>query len=147
MLTVYIRDPLPLSNCRSARWATASSRMDLTWMLHVGSPTVFDRAHRLTLNLIRDSPAYRTLTASGFTDPQSMSVESCTSYCNGENSIYAGVENGTDCCECMSRRCPSSQFRVLVLITYLDARLWKCVNFWCNEHLSLAVQFNLRRRL
>ena len=65
---------------------------------------MFDRAHSLTLNRIRDSAAYRTLTASGFTDPQSMSVESCTIYCDGADYIYAGVEAGTDCCKCMSRR-------------------------------------------
>ncbi|KAF8264722.1 hypothetical protein EI94DRAFT_1737707 [Lactarius quietus] len=33
-----------------------------------------------------------------------MMVEFCVSICQNQNHIYAGVEDGTDCCKCMSGR-------------------------------------------
>ena len=50
-----------------------------------------------------------------------MTVSICTESCNDQNQSYAGLESGTQCCECISRRCPQGFlcFRdFVVLITY-----------------------------
>ncbi|KAI9449322.1 WSC domain-containing protein [Lactarius psammicola] len=60
---------------------------------------VYGMAHWLTLNRIRDNPAQRTLTSAGFTDSTGMTVDFCANICNGRKNIYAGVENGEDCCK------------------------------------------------
>jgi hypothetical protein len=39
-----------------------------------------------------------------------MTVEACVNLCNGQNKVYAGVENGDECCECTSRRDASCGF-------------------------------------
>src|SRR6266702_1979982 len=65
----------------------------------------YDRAHRLTLNHIRDNPAQRTLTSAGFVDSTGMTVELCVNVCNNIQKNYAGVENSEDCCKCTSRLC------------------------------------------
>ena len=70
-----------------------------TWV----PPTVFyEKVHFLTLNRISDDPSFRTLTSGGFTDSTGMTVELCVNLCQNFTHIYAGVENGTDCCKCMS---------------------------------------------
>jgi hypothetical protein len=49
-----------------------------------------------------------------------MTVELCVYHCNENHNSLAGLQNGQDCCECMSRRClkGSLYFRdFVVLIT------------------------------
>ncbi len=71
-----------------------------------GFPPLFfyDRAHRLTLNRIRDDPTQPTLTSRWNSDLKYMTVENCIAFCNTRKTIFAGVENGQDCCKCTSRR-------------------------------------------
>ena len=82
--------------------------MELTWVLHVGFfPTVIsmmitNRAP-LVYYRLRDSPAPRALTSLGYSDPTGMTVEECVGYCSNPTAhVYAGLENGTDCCKCAS---------------------------------------------
>ena len=57
----------------------------------------YDRAHCPTLERIRDNPSVRTL--GDVKDPARMTVKSCAEFCIGRHYIYAGVENGEDCCK------------------------------------------------
>ncbi len=83
----------------------------------------YDRAHCPTLNRIRDDPVDRMLTSATFTDSAHMTVESCIGFCNQRNYLYAGVENGEDCCECSSRHC-LFQFRdSVILITRFGCQI------------------------
>jgi hypothetical protein len=69
-------------------------------MLHVSHRTSpCKRVDLLTLLQNRDNTGARTLTSAAYTDTISMSVESCVSFCNGQNFIYAGVEYGQECCK------------------------------------------------
>lgn len=77
----------------------ASQRMVLSRVLHVGHPWYFyDRVDCLTFPFIRDPSSQPVLTSFGFTDPDNMSVELCVNTCIYRGHIYAGVENGEDCC-------------------------------------------------
>ncbi|KAF8263707.1 WSC domain-containing protein [Lactarius quietus] len=51
------------------------------------------------LGCYTDNPAQRTLTSAWFTDPVNMTAENCIKFCQKQalDSIFAGVENGTDC--------------------------------------------------
>ena len=64
----------------------------------------YDKAHRLTLNRIRDNSTQPTLTSRWNSDSKYMTVENCIAFCRSRGTIYAGVENGQDCCKCTSRR-------------------------------------------
>ena len=66
----------------------------------------YARVNSLTLICIRDSPTQPTLTSIFFTTPNAdMKVWVCTATCNDQGKSFAGLENGTECCECTSRRC------------------------------------------
>ena len=69
-------------------------------------PCFYDSATFLTPNPIRDEPLMRTLTSKWFTNSTGMTVELCANYCNDNSFALAGLENGQDCCECTSLRCP-----------------------------------------
>ena len=72
-----------------------------------GSPHCFyDRVNFMTVICIRDNPTQPTLTSRFYTTPSNyMTVHICTNYCNDLKLSHAGLENGTECCECRSRCC------------------------------------------
>jgi hypothetical protein len=50
-----------------------------------------------------------------------MTVEACIDACiNQGNHIYAGLEDGTDCCKCAPRRSPQGAFK----FRYVDQMFW-----------------------
>ena len=54
---------------------------------------------------------------SSFTDSTGMTIEICVNYCNNLHHIFAGLENGEDCCECTSRR--SVRERPVVYVVFI----------------------------
>ena len=66
----------------------------------------YHRANYLTLNRIRDDPEIPTLTSLRYSDTVGMTVMHCINFCIDHGGhTFAGLENGSDCCECTSRRC------------------------------------------
>ncbi|KAI9453138.1 WSC domain-containing protein [Lactarius psammicola] len=57
----------------------------------------FISANPTSLGCLKDDPSDRMLTPAMFKDPAHMTVESCITFCNHQNYLYAGVENGEDC--------------------------------------------------
>ena len=87
----------------------------------------YHRANYLTVNCIRDNPAIRTLTSAKFSESANTTVMRCVNFCiiHG-NHTFAGLENGTDCCEYTSLRCLQVvlQFRdFIVLITRFKCQI------------------------
>ena len=84
----------------------------------------------MTVNRNRDDPTKRTLTSLNYWDLVNMTVMNCIEFCiyHGGHT-FAGLENGSDCCECTSRPC----LQVVLYFrdfhrfdhTFLGARLWK----------------------
>ena len=72
-----------------------------------GLPPVcfYHSANYLTVNRNRDNPEIRTLTSLFSSDLTSMTVMQCIDFCAYYDKTYAGLENGSDCCECTYRRC------------------------------------------
>ena len=67
-------------------------------MLHVSRATlIIDLYISSDFNPTRDSAASPTLSSGGYTDTNSMTVETCVNFCNARNFFYAGLENGQDC--------------------------------------------------
>jgi len=53
----------------------------------------------LTSSINRDLVSPRTLTGDSYVDGNSMSNEACSSYCQGKNYTFAGMEYYQECCE------------------------------------------------
>jgi hypothetical protein len=71
-------------------------RLDAT---RVSSYDPFKRVKVSDLKQTRDNVAARTLSSVGYMDANNMTVENCVNFCNTRNFIYAGVENGQECCK------------------------------------------------
>ena len=98
----------------------------------------YDRAHRLTLYCIRDDPTKRTLTSRWNSDPEFMTVENCIWFCRIRKTIYAGVENGQDCCKDTSRRCLQG------VLQFRDSRLFSS-HVWVPDCGNLTTVGSTRR--
>jgi hypothetical protein len=71
-------------------------RLDAT---RVSSYNSFKRDKYFDLTQTRDNVAARTLSSVGYMDANNMTVENCVNFCNTRKFIYAGVENGQECCK------------------------------------------------
>ena len=65
-------------------------------------PFFYDKTKFMKLNRTRDDAERRTLTAT-FTNDE-MTVSMCVNGCSGSPNYYAyaGIESGSECCECTS---------------------------------------------